>query len=119
MKEVFAILVIVLLSVFIFVTVKTFTGQMAGNGYGMNKVYGGAWKKQYSRPSMVSQAFERQLYLEKLNQYMLDHKAEWNCTFGDEAVDSIYPCFFDSDIEKYCCVISDGPGNFNQAGHLA
>ncbi len=119
MKEVFAVFGIFLIGVFTLVITTSYTGQVAYSQYGVQKVYGGAWKKAETRPSMVGEAYASQLYVEKLQEYIYDHKSDWDCSFGDEAENSIYPCIFDENIGKYCCVVSEDSGNLNQFGRLS
>lgn len=79
---------------------------MAYNGYVGNKVYGGAVKKVYQRPATLSKQLERDLYVARVQKYLLDNRDKWDCSFGSEALSSPYPCMPDGDSGRYCCVVS-------------
>lgn len=112
MKEVYAILAIVLISVFVFITASPSTANVV-HGYGASKVYGGAWKKIYQNPSMVSQAFADNLQTKRWQNYMYSNLDDWDCSFGTEAEESKYPCIFDKSLNKYCCIVSSETVNLN------
>jgi len=124
MKEVLAVLAIVIVSLFAVLAFSSITGNAAYNSYNtyyphtMSKVYGGAIKKVHRNPALVSKNVQEDNYVRQIQHYMLDNKDKWDCSYGPEAENSKYPCMFNEDLGKYCCVISDAPGNFNQLGRL-
>lgn len=100
------ILAIVLVAVFAVSWSFSTTGYLAQNGYGsVAKVYGGNIGK-HQRQVAASQNTEA-FYMMRLQEYMYRNKDRWVCTFGDEALASEYPCIFDQDLQKYCCVMDD------------
>jgi len=96
-----AILLIVLISV-IAVDVSSITGKLAQNGYAASKVYGGGAKK-YGQLVAERQHAEMR-YLKEMQNYMYDNEEQWDCSYGDEALRSDYPCMYNKELQKYCCI---------------
>ena len=106
------ILVIVVISVLAVVILDSTTGALSGTSFGVytsgSKVYGGAIKKIYQQPNIVGRAFERQLYLDRAQAFLYANKDKWYCSYGEEALNSPYPCVADENNPgKYCCVIPE------------
>src|SRR3990172_9708865 len=112
------ILLIVVVSVFAVVLNDSLTGNAylsLASGRGP-KIYGGAIKKIYHQPNVMGHAFERQLYMDRAQQFLYANKDKWDCSYGEEALRSPYPCVADeTNPGKYCCVIpEDLPERYGQ-----
>lgn len=111
MEENFAIagiLVILVISVGAVVYLDSTTGNIAYGGYGGSKIYGGAIKKIYENPSTMGKEFTKQLYLQRAQDFLYANKDKWDCSYGEEALKSSYPCVADENNPgKYCCVIPE------------
>jgi len=111
-KVIFAIVAIVVISVLSVVYVNSITGHgaydlNAANSYGGSKVYGGAIRKAMTdNPSAFGKAYGEQMWAQHWQEIMYSNRDKWDCSFGDEARDSKYPCIFDEGLQKYCCVTS-------------
>jgi hypothetical protein len=114
------ILVIVVVSVFAVMYVDSATGALSGSSFGGYtagpKIYGGMTKKVYQQPNVMGRAFERQLYIDRAQQFLYANQDKWDCSFGKEAETSPYPCVADENNPgKYCCVIpEDLPNRYAQ-----
>lgn len=98
------ILGIVVLSIFFVLVFDSITGNLAQNAYAGNKLYGGAIKKFYAQDAkMDSWGTDRVAQW----QWLLNEKKdELDCSFGPEALEAPFPCIFDDDLERYCCLTS-------------
>lgn len=107
-KVVLALLAIVVISVFAVIVHTSITGaisgSVAGNGYGVSKVYGGGIKKQSALNSYSAEGAQKKYY-DGLLEYMALYPEKLDCTFGEEALMSQKPCVLDDSTGKYCCII--------------
>ncbi len=106
------ILVIVVFSVFAVVALNSTTGAISGTSLGGyqsgSKIYGGAIKKIYQQPNTMGKAFTRQLYIDRAQAFLYANQDKWDCSYGEEALKSPYPCVADENNPgKYCCVIPE------------
>jgi hypothetical protein len=113
MKNViFAIVAIVVISALSVVYVNSITGQAsydmnAANSYGGSKVYGGAIRKAMADdPSVFGKAYGKEMWALKWQETIYSNRDKLVCGFGDEAIDSKYPCIFDESLQNYCCLTS-------------
>lgn len=107
-----SILSIVVISVLAVVVHDSMTGALTGSSFGGYqagpKLYGGAIKKIYQQPNVMGRAFERQLYVGRAQQFLYANQDKWDCSYGEEALSSPYPCVADENNPgKFCCVIPE------------
>lgn len=98
------IAVIIGISVLSVILVDSITGNVAVNGYGANKVYGGAIGRAYAgtTPAM-GEAYMRAMSTLRHQEYMYSNQDKWDCNF--DSSDGPYPCIFDDAQQKWCCVL--------------
>lgn len=104
------ILGIVLISTFFVFYNTPLTGEYTSS-YGVGpKLYGGGMKKAYSQNSVAigKNRAEAQFILRQ-QEYVYANQDKWDCSFGKEAEQSAYPCVWDENLQKYCCVIYETP----------
>jgi hypothetical protein len=111
-----AIVLIVLISVIAVISVNSFTGAytshdyelLAGSSYGASKLYGGAIRKAIAtNPEALSKKYSEEQFILRAQDYLYANKDKWDCSFGDEALGSAYPCVYEESLGKYCCVLPE------------
>lgn len=105
------ILAIFLISVLAVIYINSFTGAYSSSyGYGASKLYGGGAKKAAARnPAVLGKNYEQALFTAQMQQFMYSNQDKWECTFGPEAEKSGYPCIYDENLKKYCCITTSAP----------
>ncbi len=103
-----AILAIVLISALALIYFNKYTGQYATSyGYGANKIYGGGIRKAMAEnPAVFGKKYGEQVWVQRMQEFMYSNKDKWDCNYGEEALASGYPCIFDEELKKYCCVVN-------------
>ena len=77
------------------------------NAYGYaSKIYGPGLKNAYHNPTVFGKAFDKELNMQRNQQYMLAHKDDWDCSFATS--DGPFPCMQDENTKKWCCLLPKG-----------
>jgi len=114
---VLGILAIFLISLLAVIYVNSFTGAVSSNGYAYgSKLYGGGLRKAYtSDPDSLSKKYSDSQFDAQMSNFMYSNKEQWDCTFGPEAEKSGFPCVYDVQLKKYCCITKSAPSGFTMA----
>ena len=76
-------------------------------GYGASKIYGGGIRKSLAdNPSAFSRSYGEAITTQRYQNFMYSNRDKWDCSFGNEAKTNTYPCIFDEELQKYCCVLA-------------
>ncbi len=108
----FAIIGIVVVSLFAVVAVDSLTGAAyysgaySAGGYSGNKIYGGAIRRAMAKDPLAFGGYKYadEIRIQRGQAYLYANKDKWDCTYGKEAETSPHPCVFDESLQKYCCV---------------
>lgn len=104
------ILAIFLISLLAVIYVNTLTGAVSSNAYGSSKLYGGGLRRAYiSDFDALSKKYSDDQFNAQMSNFMYSNKDQWECTFGPEAEKSGYPCVYDEQLKKYCCITKSAP----------
>jgi len=81
---------------------------LSGYGY-TSKLYGPGLKRAYKNPEVFGKNFNKALFIQRNQEYMLANKDKWVCTF--DSSDGPYPCMYDDALKTWCCI--PGPGGMD------
>jgi len=106
------ILVILVVSIGAVVYLNSVTGSYSSNYRSASKIYGGAIKRAYKdNPGAFGSAYAKAVYIQRNQDYLYANRDKWDCTFGKEAETSSFPCMYQDDIQKYCCIVPSTSGS--------